>query len=316
MRAGEEIGHEEICRAIPHRGRNLVVDRIAFFNDEGPLKGRSTVRITPGEAEGRDIFLQEGEAGPVYSEFVLVEHVALTSSVLISPDTGKGRIAFFSTITNFRGGSSFPAGEEIVAMVTHLGRRGPFHRSRCRIGLENGTCGEVSVELMAAVVESSGGERVEAEKKAVAPPRIVETRPVDKDLFRYKDDTLVFVDEECMVDRENRTLTARYVYPPSHPFVPGHFPGNPVMMGVTQWGGMLDSALWLAYRLELPQGLVRADGKILRADGTLVTEITGLQFRYGEGSGAPQILATKRIGFRDMVLAGEEIFYRVRLQTL
>ncbi|MHC4778412.1 MAG: hotdog family protein [Planctomycetota bacterium] len=309
MKGGERYEREAIAECIPHRGRNFVIDSIDFFEEDGLLKGRSKVTIAPGDAEGRDIFLLEGEEGPVYSEFVLVEHVALTSSVLIAPKKDEGNIAFFSTITNFRGGSTIAGGETVEAVVTPLGRRGPFHRSRCLITAPS-AAGEIKVELMAAVVD--GGERVEGEKKAVEPPRIVEMRPVDRAVFSHKDAALVFVDEECSAEVENRTMVARYTYPVAHPFVPGHFPGNPVMMGVTQWAGMLDCGVWLANRLDLGGGPHIADGEILRADGTLVTEIRGMEFEIGPS--LAQILKTKRIGFRDMVTTGEEIFYRIRLR--
>ncbi|MHC4599301.1 MAG: hypothetical protein ACYS47_09880 [Planctomycetota bacterium] len=310
MRAGDKFGPEEIKGCIPHRGRNLVVDRIEFFDEDGQLKARSFLTIGLEDGAGRNLFLHRGDSGPMYSEFVLVEHVALTSSVVIAPDTGRGAIAFFSTITNFSAGPAIPAGEPLEAVVTFLGRRGPFFRSRCSIGLA-GSAEETRVELMAAVVED--GARMEGDRKAVDPPRIVETRPVDRDLFPHKDPSLVFVDEECALEVETGALVAKYTYPPTHPLVPGHFPGNPVMMGVTQWAGMLDAAIWLAHRLERPSGIHCADGAILRGDGTLITEIRGMEFDT-RGDGAPRVLKTKRIGFRDMVTPEEEIFFRVRLR--
>lgn len=316
MQDGRVLGREEILASIPHRGRNRVLDSVAFFEEEGALKSRSRVRIARGDPEGRDIFLQRTGEKDAYSEFILVEHVALTSAVQISPDTGPGSIAFFSTITNFRGKDMIPAGEEVSAVVTPLGRRGPFHRSRCVVEGEGEAGPVMSVELMAAVMPAGSGEpggEKPAEKKAAAPPAIVEERPVDPGAFLYKDPAMVFVAEETALDRNALALTARYRYPEDHPLVPGHFPGNPVMMGVTQWMGVVDGARWLIHRLGLPAGTYDADGELVREDGTLVTEIKSIRFTDAGRGIAPRVLATKRIGFRDMVRAGETVYVRVRL---
>jgi 3-hydroxymyristoyl/3-hydroxydecanoyl-(acyl carrier protein) dehydratase len=316
MKVVEKFGPGEIRERIPHRGRNFVVDRIEFFeDDEGVLRARSFLRVQPGDAEGRDLFLQ-GPAGRLaYSEFVLVEHMALTSAVYIAPFMGDGKIAFFSTITNFEGGRLLPAGTEVEALIESAGRKGPFHRSLCTIRAGAPGDGEIRTDLMAAVVDPRGGERMEGEKKVVPPPERREPRPVDRSLYRFKDPRMVFVDEEMALDRAASTLTARYVYPQDHPFTAGHFPGNPVMMGVSQWAGVLDAAFWLTHRLGTPPGTRLADGEILRADGSLVTEVKGLEFLVGGEGAVPRLLRTKRIGFRDMVRAGEEIFYRVRLRA-
>ena len=43
MKPGDRMEREDICRYIPHRGRNLVMDGIDFFEEGGPLMGRSTL---------------------------------------------------------------------------------------------------------------------------------------------------------------------------------------------------------------------------------------------------------------------------------
>jgi len=312
MKAGDLYRREEICAAIPHRGRNLLVDRIEIIEEDGRLKSRSTLTVDTDDPEGRDIFLIRENGGWIYSEFMLVEHVALTSSVYISSQVGEGEVAFFSTITNFRGSTVLPAGRTLTAVVTPMGRRGPFHRSRCRIALPGGGDG-MTVDMMAAVIPVGSAGNMEGDKKAASPPVLREARPVDPGFFAYKSPALLFIQEEWELNVSDRSLTARYVYPPDHPFVPGHFPGNAVMMGVSQWAGMLDAALWTIHRLGLPAGRYRADGEILRADGTLVTEIKGLEFQTPEPGSSPRILSTKRIGFRDVVREKEEVFFRVRL---
>lgn len=317
MEAGQKLIGEQIEPFLPHRGLNRLVDSIEFFQDGEKLMGRSRLTIRDGSPDGRDIFLETTEAGRTYSPYVLVEHVALTSSVQISPHRKDGDIAYFSTITNFKGGARLPADREIVAVIEPLGRRGPFHRSSCVATVPSlGESGEVRAELMAAIVPAGVETGSGGDKKTLPAPTIVDLRPVEKSVFAYKNERFLFLDEETALDRENRALTGRYRYPEDHPFVHGHFPGNPVMMGVTQWAGLLDSAVWLCHRLDMGAGLFRADGEILREDGTLVTEVKGIVFERNDPAHAPKLLKTKRIGFRDMVGTGETIYYSVRVSPM
>jgi 3-hydroxymyristoyl/3-hydroxydecanoyl-(acyl carrier protein) dehydratase len=60
---------------------------------------------------------------------------------------------------------------------------------------------------------------------------------------------MVFVDEVSHLNLDDPTALLRYTYPQDHPFVEGHFPGNPIMMGITQWIGCADAVTWLTYEL-------------------------------------------------------------------
>ena len=52
--------------------------------------------------------------------------------------------------------------------------------------------------------------------------------------FASKSPGMTFVDAYHPLDDPNEFLFS-YKYPSSHPLIQGHFPGNPVMMGVCQW---------------------------------------------------------------------------------
>ena len=111
------------------------------------------------------------------------------------------------------------------------------------------------------------------------------------------------------------------MYPPDHPLTKGHFPGNPVMMGATQWMAASDALDWLAFALIEAGDIccpteIKADVLLQKDDGTVVAEVGGMANRYtrtNDGRVLPQTVATKRIGFRDMVHPLEQIITSVSL---
>ena len=122
---------------------------------------------------------------------------------------------------------------------------------------------------------------------------------------------MVFADAVTAYDPAAPALTTRYTYPANHPLTKGHFPGNPVMMGVLQWAAVEDAARLLAAKAALT-GDVAFTAEILRPDGTLIADVKDLVLAFGDGP--PYTRSLSRIGFRGMVKPLEEIHIRVRVR--
>jgi len=143
-------------------------------------------------------------------------------------------------------------------------------------------------------------------------------------MFGWKRPEMVFIDERVHLSDDLSEATFRYTYPADHVFCAGHFPGNPIMMGIAQWIAVADAAAWLAFErvgagiVPPPDGRRRADAEIVRETGGLVTEVRGLIFTAevsaDGGIGPVRIERTRRVGFRDLVRPGETVFVRIRLE--
>ncbi len=306
----------EFERYLPHRGRNMIIDSISITGRGDGRVGLSSLSFSGPDAEARRIFLQKSGGRDVVSEFAMVEHIALTSSVMIFRDIESGKAAFFSTITSFERDPGFEpaAAEGLRGRVVPLKGRGAFHRSK-GVLLDRTGAEAVSVEIMAVVMDrgsTGSGETA----KFLEKPMACEGPPIDRSAFPYKQSDFVFVDSECLLYEAGPGLTARYTYPLDHPFCEGHFPGNPVMMGVAQWAAALDASAWLARRAGVGRGLVSADADIVREDGAAVCEIRGLVFQWEgpDSADAPKIISTRKIGFRDVIKAGDTVFVRTAIR--
>lgn len=112
------------------------------------------------------------------------------------------------------------------------------------------------------------------------------------------------------------SFVASYTYPHTHPFTQGHFPGNPIMMGVMQWMSVEDSCHLLAsilYKKIEKKGLYTLSGNadIIKSDGTSVSEIKGFKVQiYWDVPGflnQAEVLRTEKITFRDYVVPGDTL---------
>ncbi len=310
---------------LPHRGMNLLIDAARTVREGGEVRGQSRLRVAPGDPSGRDIFLCWGDDGDggagVLPGPALIEHLALNAINVMKPEMGPDEIAFFSLVSGFESARETAPGEALTSEVVRKRDKGNFRRFD---GVVRGADGSAvaTAEIMAYAGPPVVADR-RATSKLAAPPVVGKLRPVDKALFPWKPREMVFVDELVDIADDRAEATFRYAYPNDHAFCAGHFPGNPVMMGVTQWIAVADAAAFLALERveagEAPPGgdLWRADGEIVRESGALVAEVRALVFssrtRKGGPVGPVRIVKTRRVGFRDLVRPDETIFVRVRV---
>ena len=52
-----KLSKAEILNIIPHRFENELIDTMELFQENEMRRGNGTVRIAPGDTDGRDIFL-------------------------------------------------------------------------------------------------------------------------------------------------------------------------------------------------------------------------------------------------------------------
>lgn len=315
------IENEDLTKYLPHRGRNLLLDSVD--KSETPKGPQAEITLAIGQPDRlkRDIFLEKDvEQNAIYSPYMFAEFLALGSIVLtdLPPDT----MAYFSTISNFVCEHSVSASGPLHGVTVRNKDRGLFRRFTGRILDPKGGVSAQTDIMAFAFNPKTDAER--QEKKIAEKPVPKETRPVTKELFSWKPEAMVFVDEVSHLNLDDPTALLRYTYPQDHPFVEGHFPGNPIMMGITQWIGCADAVTWLTYELAQAKSallagkenwIVGANVEMVKPDGTVACEIKDIKLKFQSAETGkipfPQLLGTKRIGFRDLVRPNETLFYRI-----
>ncbi len=310
----------DIEHLVPHRFENILVDYVELTTTETSVEGDFRLCVSQDDAKQRMIFFRQKKYGH-YSMIapILMEVIAL-GSIVCSDKLVPGGLVFFTGISSFDKKSDFPMGSTLTGKVKKIKDKAGFLVCSAVCQVDKTVVAEA--QLMAffpdpAMVASA--EQKTAKKKLDISFNRRLSYPLHKnpDLKHPK---MYVVDTLVDDDAEQKTAVASYQFPSDHPLVKGHFPGNPVLMGVMQWMMVEDAVLaLLKYRVE--QGItgmlfkVTGSADIFREDLTSVAEIREFEalgcIGAKDGPDYAEVVKTQKIAFRDRVSPEEEIFIRL-----
>lgn len=315
----DQINGDHLIQYLPHRGRNLLLDTVdRSETPEGP-QAKISLQIKHPDVKKRDIFLEKNSSGsPIYSPYMFAEFLALGSIVLLT-DLPPGTMAYFSTITNYTRTGNVAANGPLKGETIRNKDRGLFKRFAGKI-LDANQNSVAETDIMAFAFNPQTDANRE-EKKLTEKPHVHAPQPIQKKEFDWKPAEMVFVNSIVSVDVTQGCGLFGYTYPETHPFVEGHFPNNPIMMGITQWEGCGDAMTLLAKeaiqkkKISAAQFQAAANIEVIKPDGTVACDVKGmsLKFKNRGASVVPygELTATKRVGFRDIVRPKETLYFRV-----
>ena len=286
---------------IPHRGANILADTVTM--NAARTHAVSRPRVLPGDARGREIFGRRGPDGVAcWYEPFLAELMALTGVPLLRDKLAPlGHVAVFSMISKIVFDRLAPLAGEVVGEAVITRDRGAFTVFSTKATIDGQRILEAEVMSgSAALADIAGGPGGEPGDLPAG------TAPAAAALA-WKPEATRFAHTVISADAASGKLVTGYRYPVGHPFVPGHFPGAPLMMGVTQWAAVADAA-WLAAQTFGYPGVI-AQGTIRRPSGAEILDVRDLDL-ITEG-GLPRIAGTKRIAFRDKVMPGDAVLVEV-----
>ena len=307
------LTREQILDIIPHRFENMLLDTVELFEENNLLRGKGTLAFGEGDIDNRDIFLIKENQQKYYNPYMFMEFLALGCITVMEEKIRQGQTALFSSIRKVSIEKVVSEHTVLESDITLKNVSGNFHRFVGSIQTEDGSpvC---SMEIMAYGVDFSSEDPDNRETtKRISASFVEAMSDVNSSVFTYKPSPMVFIDSMGNTDTDNRSLLTQYTYPSSHPFTKGHFPGNPVMMGITQLIMFADSAELLIRQLGISEGNIRASGDILKQDGTVVCEIKGLGLQVRDAQIMPEFKTLKMCAFRELVRPEETLYCRVSL---
>ena len=249
---------------LPHRGVNLILDRAEISSDG--QHARSYTRIIPGESRGRDLLARMANDGAAFYEPFIGECLALTGIPLIHDRlAAAGQTAVFSMVSRVSVPANAPLHGELVCDARIIRDRAGFTVYACKAYAKDVLVLDAEVMSGAAILKDIGAAPI----RPLPDPT---GTPIDRSAFVWKDPRLVFVERCTRFDAPNRRAIFEATYRDDHPFVPGHFPGQPVMMGMCQWIAIADAAWILRQQLNHP-GAFAVNGTVSRPDGTQVLDV-------------------------------------------
>ena len=224
------IDQEKIKEHIIHRHENILLDRILLEAiDDG--KGNLEVCINENDSLGRDIFLtKKKQEHKVILTPVFMEIMAL-AAITCSGKVEEGQVVFFTGISQFEKITDLPMGETCKGFVEKISEKKGFLKYKGDLKTESGKIAATG-SMTAYFMQESEQEGDEGTKKTIELPSISQLQPIDKQSYP-KQASMVLADSIAIIS--DASCIVSYTYPEDHPLNKGHFPGNPVMMGVMQW---------------------------------------------------------------------------------
>jgi len=286
------LDHHGLQAWLPHRGANLFIDHVWANAERTRATSRTTIAVN--DPRGRELLLRRDGAGRrCWSEPLLLELMALSGIVLVHEKLAlMNQVSVFSMVSRVAYHYLPGVGEEVVGHAT-------LERSRSGFTIFSTRAEAAGRTVLEAEVMSGGAIMADIAGQPARPFNATPSgTPVDPSLFAWKPAHLRGIDSVVSADAASRTMVCSYVYPATHPFVAGHFPDAPLMMGVMQWNACCDCA-WAARARFGLRGAITAQCRILRDSGKEVLDVRELVI--GDADGVPMILSTKRLAFRDVV---------------
>ena len=303
---------EEIKDRIPHRYENLLIDQVEISDNPEIVSGDLKLTITESDPLDRAIFTQN-ISGSNRSILVTTSmEILALASIVCSGKLEANQSVFFAGISNFEKFNDLPTNAPIKGHTEKVSDKGGFLKYSGTLTDSEGTPlvkGDMLAVFIDGTPESKGGK-----KKIEAPIESTDLDPGFSEV--HKDKWMRITDKVVNTSEAPNGFTTRYTYPEDHPFIKGHFPNNPVMMGVMQWMSIEDASLAYALHQKLTGvNVIKGDCNIVKKDGTLVAEIKAFEVLTDlkEGSETPYatIQKTKRISFRDFVKPGETLYIQL-----
>ncbi len=299
------LDHRQLESYLPHRGANLMTD-VVELNAER-THARSQTRIARNDARGREIFGRTGAGGSIlWYEPFLAELMAVTGMPLLHERlVALGHVAVFSMISRLSFLRPVPLYGEVIGHATITRDRSGFTVFSTHATVDGHKVLEAEVMSGSASLASVG-------QSPIRP--LVSARgghAVEPGQFAWKSSGMRFLDSVIESNAASGRLIGTYTYPHDHAFVPGHFPGTAVMMGVTQWA-MVADAVWQARNAFGYTGGVLAQGVVRRQDGSEIIDVRDLLIE--NDGGLPRIATTKRLAFREPMRPGDGVLVEVTVK--
>jgi 3-hydroxymyristoyl/3-hydroxydecanoyl-(acyl carrier protein) dehydratase len=299
----------DILEKLPHRHENIIVDEVTCVQDGDVSKAELYVTLS-SDNPARALFLRTLPSGEQVAITPIFMEILALASVSCTPKTAD-QLLIYAGIAMFKKVHDLKAGDKAFGVVTRKRGRGVFINCEAQLYTPDNQLVCTS-DLTAALVDAAAiaAADPDAPKRLMAIPEQSCNIAIDKQ--RYGKDLRMVVADTITHLAEDMIVTS-YRYPEDHPCVRGHFPGNPIMMGVMQWMAIEDALQAYVWQYcsgaDRPQ-TITAEGVLVRSDGAIVAEIKGYKAGLSGVSTAvyAELLETKKVIFREPLRPGETVF--------
>ena len=300
------LHQEKIKEHIVHRYENLLLDTISISEQNN---GTLSLTINTPDPLNRDLFLKEYLNNKhVLSPPLFMEILAL-ESIVVSGKLAADELAIFAGISDFKVIAPYHANQKLTGSVKKINAKKDFLKYQGQLE-SNNQC--VATGSMTAFFSKVSNLSTPTTPSEIRFEKTIK-RSIDKK-NRHKPESMIITDQ--LIDIKKDSYTAIYTYPNNHPLTKGHFPNNPIMMGVMQWMSIEDSlCFYLEETNQAGNNQWSCDAMIYNQDYVKIADLKQIQLtswiNHKNIKNQTEITATKRINFRSMVKPNDSLYIHV-----
>jgi len=301
------LKQDDIKQHLVHRHENLLLDTVILCTEQ-PYAGSLSLTIPENDPLGRDIFLKTTPANTRVLAAPLFMEILALGSIVVSGKLKENEAAIFAGISDFKATGQCYANECLNGTIQRISAKNQFLKYTGSLHTQNGPVCSGSMTAFFTTLDQSNTAPSSA--AASAPPLL---SPLQKE-NRYKHPLMIICDGlTALTDDYSES---RYTYPLDHPLTKGHFPGNPLMMGVMLWMSVEDHLLaYLEERQVYGNQTWSCSADIVNQHNEKIADLKGLTLKSAieptSSLNQCEIISTKRINFRSKVKPGDTLIIRV-----
>ncbi len=305
----QTITKSDIESRLIHRHENLLIDSVFIDLYSEKCAGTFDVTISDPDPEGRHIFLKTKKMGQrVIIATAYMEILAL-ASIVCSGQLKPGEMVIFTGISQFKKYGDLLSNVKVEGNTLKLSEKKGFMKYHGQLTQNGVLIGEGQMTAFFTQQDTQNDS-----------PKYIESLPDLTPLYAFstphaeKSPWMTVCDH--VISIHDDAILTDYTYPTDHPLIKGHFPSNPLMMGIMQWMSLEDALYaYCLHHKRISHFSIQCDAIIFNDTGVLIAEYKGVTasayFGMPEYCDQVEITETQRLIFRSMVKPGQRILTQI-----
>lgn len=299
----QKLTQENIKEHIIHRHENLLLDSISIPKSE-IVSGDLSLTINKNDTLNRSIFLKEHRHGTLVLQTPLLMEILALAAIVVSGKLKENEMVMFAAISNFKAMKHYDANKTLTGHVRRINAKNNFLKYEGYLKQDNL---EIATGGMTAIFTTNTHTTTPEQTTFEKPSK--EGYTINKK-NRHKKENMIIIDTLYITDNE---IISKYTYPDTHPLTKGHFPNNPIMMGVMQWMSIEDAlCAYLEKTNETGNHQWSCNASLYNQHNHKIADIKDITLKSWindpETPNQTEIQTTKRINFRNMVKPNDTIY--------